>query len=535
MAVVFGLGLGLAPVASRRALGPLRTLALAAVMGVALMHLLPEAFATLGLVGVVVFALGLALPRWVPLLRRTPQKHDLGLELGFWGLVVHHVGDGLALGAYSRMDEQAGHSHVDVFLALVLHTVPLVAVVTAGYARARGPQAAVTRALALAAASVFGIFAARLVPLEFVENAQAWVAAAVAGLLLHGMSHDMTEDLPKSSGARVLDLFAAGGGLAIGWIGADLDGHHHPGSEASLDQAVASVALAAAVPLLLGLVLGALLMALPRLGRGSLLHSATEPGRGVVLGPEAFLLNLVHFGWAFSAVTYALSTLSVVFFPRCSKLPVESEVKPEPGVKPEPEPELAPESGRAKSPALRFAERLDYVTAWAFVGIAAAAVLSMAVPAGAFGGLAALEAAALSVFLTIGLPFHAVLAPTVTAALVGKGFSVTAALVLCSAGPFLLGLRKARHLAILPAILAGALIFGGWIAIDPLPIGAGLSESALVVLIGLVLARIYHLGFRGWLAPLEPNPHAHPSEGERRLTHADRQRERRDHALSRSE
>ena len=65
LAVALGLALGLAPVARRKALGPLRTMALSAVVGVVALHLLPEALSALGLYGLLLFGLALAAPRWL--------------------------------------------------------------------------------------------------------------------------------------------------------------------------------------------------------------------------------------------------------------------------------------------------------------------------------------------------------------------------------------------------------------------------------------------------------------------------------------
>lgn len=483
VAVALGLGLGLAPLASRRALGPLRTLALAAVIGVAVLHLLPEAVSILGPTGLVVFALGLALPRWLGRLRGAPGRHELGLELGYWGLLVHHLGDGLALGAYSSVDERTGHSHVDVLLALVLHTVPLVAVVSAGYAKARGPHTAAVRAFGLMVASVLGILLARLVPLELVERAQAWIAAAVAGLLLHGMSHDMSEDLPQSAWGRAIDLLAAVVGGTIGWIGTTLDQHNHAGSAGSLGHHLIRAALASALPLLVGLLLGAALRAVPRRARESRFYQATEPAEGAVLGPEGFLLSLSHFGWVFSAVSFALAWLTVLLWGE------------------RPARRAAPADDPA--PSLRFVERFDHVTAWAFAGIAASGVLMAAIPDGAFADFDELLFLGFGLFLSAGMPLHAVLAPIALSALVHQGLWIAAALVACVVGPFFLRPRKAPQVFLLPVIaVAVAVLFSGQLSARPLRIAGSLSESALVLLIGFLLARVYHLGLRGWLAPL---------------------------------
>jgi hypothetical protein len=505
-AIALGLALGLFPVARRRALGPLRTLALAAVIGVAVLHLLPEAFATLGLVGVVVFALGLVVPRWVARLRHDVDRRLFGLELGFLGLLIHHVGDGLALGVYSRLDEPAGapteghalaehalggHSHADVLLALVLHTVPLVAVVSAGYAQARGAKSALARSLLLAAASAAGIFAAQLIPEALVEEVQAWIAAGVAGLLLHGMSHDITSELPRNHTERAFDLLAAAFGLAIGWIGAKLDVHHGSETLFLLDAGLVRVALTLALPLLVALVLGASLVRSPLAARRSRVFAATRPENGMTLGPEPFLLSLCFFGWEFALVLQiAMLVCGALAGPR--ETPGEG---------------AQPQQGLRAS----FAARLDEASPWVFVGVAAAAVLGAALPEGALNALGTAGALGLGLFVCVGLPIHALFAPILAAALVGKGLWLGAALLVCIVGPLLarVPIRAGAIAAALGTVFAATL--GERLVLNPSPADDRLSWGALVVLLALVLVRIYQLGFRGWLAPLRPDEPGHPA------------------------
>ena len=76
-AVALGLLLGLLPSGRSRWVGPLRTLALAAALTVVLTHLLPEAFAELGLPALVLFAATVAVPAWLRLVTRvagTPER-----------------------------------------------------------------------------------------------------------------------------------------------------------------------------------------------------------------------------------------------------------------------------------------------------------------------------------------------------------------------------------------------------------------------------------------------------------------------------
>ncbi|HSU40523.1 MAG TPA: hypothetical protein VLJ38_13185, partial [Polyangiaceae bacterium] len=104
-----------------------------------------------------------------------------------------------------------------------VHTVPLVAVVTLAFRAQRGARAAVERALGLAAASVGGVLLSGSVPASFTQSLSAWIAAAVAGLLLHVVTHDLGRDLPTTPVARAADWAAAALGLVTSTLGADSD------------------------------------------------------------------------------------------------------------------------------------------------------------------------------------------------------------------------------------------------------------------------------------------------------------------------
>lgn len=184
-------------------LGVLRWLALLAAIAVVFTHLLPESIHAVGApFAIALFVLGLVLPIGLERLFRaragstdaSADQHGLGLKLGFWGLVVHHVGDGLVLGAYAHIDHVEhvpSDGHGDVLLALVTHTVPLVAVVASAYAREEGRRAAALRCAGLAVASAVGLLAAGAFGGSVVETFQHWISAGVSGLLLHVAAHDL--------------------------------------------------------------------------------------------------------------------------------------------------------------------------------------------------------------------------------------------------------------------------------------------------------------------------------------------------------
>lgn len=496
LAVLFGLLLGLAPAASRRALGPLRTLALTAVIGVVALHLLPEALRDLGAVGLLAFAIGLALPRWLGALRRKHgDAHDdghahgdaagLGLDLGFFGLLAHHVGDGLALGAYSRSGATHGHPHGDVLLALVLHTVPLVAVVAAGYARTRGVRVAVTRAAWLAVASVVGVLCSHMVPESIVDRATAWIAAGVSGLLLHGLAHDMGLDLPRAPAARSFDLVMALLGAAVGILGAKLGAHADAAAEARLRLALVTELDRVAVPLACGLALGALIA----VGRSEKVVSllgfyrrASRPERGGVLAPEAFLLTLSHFGFPIALLRDFVSAIGFALRGESSTEASEA---------------AAGEGAAAPTEAPPFA-RVDVIVPWAALGVLVSAVVRASVPDFALETSLWL-AVPIAIVFTLSVKVHAVAAPSLAYALADRGLPLPAALVALILMPFALDLRNAKQALFLLVPVAFALAFGDRLPHMPLVIDSRVALVAAGCIGALLLARSYELGFRGVL------------------------------------
>jgi hypothetical protein len=228
-AVALGLLLGLVPAGKAGLIGPLRTFALAAALTVVLTHLLPEALEELGASAVLLVAAAAALPAWWRLLTgvgtHTHSGGHAGLIAGYLGLLVHHVGDGIGLGAYATLPGGA-RAHVDVLLALAVHTVPLVAVVTFAFRAVSGTRAALLRAGGLALASVSGVVLSAFVADGEAHRFSAWIAAGVAGLLLHVVTHDLGRDLPATSAGRGIDFVAAVAGVAVSLLGGGEHGVH---------------------------------------------------------------------------------------------------------------------------------------------------------------------------------------------------------------------------------------------------------------------------------------------------------------------
>ena len=226
LASVFaGVVLTLVGAARPTVLLPLRSFAMAALLASVLLHLLPDAIAGAGGATLLAFVAGIVLPNLVSSLRAwrspTPRRHahdhlpgrghrNLVLLFGISGVLLHQMGDDLALGAFSS-GPHAGHVHWDLVIGIAAHTVPLVAIVTLPIQKRR---TMLVIALAMVAASALGITLAELGGLSFAASALPWLNAAVAGLLLHILAHD-TPTVTRTHALRLAETLAVVVGLAL--------------------------------------------------------------------------------------------------------------------------------------------------------------------------------------------------------------------------------------------------------------------------------------------------------------------------------
>ena len=204
---------------------PLRSFAMAALLASVLLHLLPDAIAGAGGATLLAFVAGIVLPNIFSSLRawRSPatkrHAHDhlpaqghrnLVLLFGISGVLLHQMGDGLALGAFSS-GLHAGHVHWDLVVGIAAHTVPLVAIVTLPIQKRRNMAVI---AVAMVAASALGITLAELGGLGFAASALPWLNAAVAGLLLHILAHD-TPTVTRTRALRLTETIAVVVGFTL--------------------------------------------------------------------------------------------------------------------------------------------------------------------------------------------------------------------------------------------------------------------------------------------------------------------------------
>jgi hypothetical protein len=223
--IAVGLGLASLPGLGARALGAVRSFALAAAVTVVLLHLLPDAIEALGVRAALAMALGLVLPMAVERGLAKQAARDgvrLAFEVGFAGLLAHQVGDGLALWALARDD-----AHLGGLLAVGAHIVPVTTVMVLPDVEAGDVRRAWLRAAGLGAATVAGLGLGAVVPEGASAGVFPWITAVASGLLLHVVAHEVAGPPPSGAIERTFDLGAAVIGVGISVGSAILHGDAH--------------------------------------------------------------------------------------------------------------------------------------------------------------------------------------------------------------------------------------------------------------------------------------------------------------------
>jgi hypothetical protein len=192
-----GAALGLLAPGRGRWLDAIRTFAVVSSVAVVVGRLVPDAIRAGGPWVLLAVAVAFLTPWLIERIAKEDPEHDhsstMGLELSYWGLMIHKIGDGLALGAFT-MGAHAGHHHGDVLTAVAVHSVPVTALMTLAFASSHGAASAVRRAIGLAAFGVVGVLLARYTELGHWTAGEAWIEASVSGLLLHVVTHDWAHE-----------------------------------------------------------------------------------------------------------------------------------------------------------------------------------------------------------------------------------------------------------------------------------------------------------------------------------------------------
>ena len=472
------------------------TFALVAALAVVLAQLLPDALGRVGLPALGVFALAAVLPaalqrlsaRLAPRVRADFEAGDAhehgsrwGLELGFVGLLVHKIADGVGIGTYGG-PQHAEHGHLDVLLAIAAHTVPVVAVVAIAFYRHVGLRAALVRVFALAVATAFGVVLPSLVAASTYEVAEPWVTAAVAGLLLHVVTHHWhSDESPHELTGRLVDMAAVAAGVLLVLFASRGHAHGHGGAEVreSMGDALVELGFETAPALVLGLAIGAVLSAfgskLPVawLRRGSPMRQAVRGalvgaplpicacgvlplaaslkrrGAGAALvvafllatpelGVETLALTARFIGWPFAltrlVAAIALAILAALVVHRVARASGSTELAEESEL-------AACEQDDESQPFLRrvlghFDELVYHVGPWTIVGLVAAAYVQAVLPGDALGELRSYGLDILIV-IAVAVPSYvcAASATPLAAVLLLKGMSPGAVLIGLLLGP----------------------------------------------------------------------------------------------------
>ncbi|MFT4626374.1 MAG: hypothetical protein ACI8PZ_005051 [Myxococcota bacterium] len=248
--VALGCALAALPLRAPVLLPPLRTAAVASALAVVFLGLLPEAVLVLGPVALVVVAAGLLLPMAM-------ERAWSGAGTGAWtlaALALHQAVDGAQIAWLGPEVGAVGAA------GIALHGAALSA--AAVIALGRTPRRALGAAAVLVGATALGGLAGAGLSAAPVEAAEPWIRAAVSGLLLHALLHDVAQSLPETPSERAVDLLVAGAAASLGalTIGQQHAGHAHAHAPAAelLGEAMVHLVVVASPAVLLSLAATAL-------------------------------------------------------------------------------------------------------------------------------------------------------------------------------------------------------------------------------------------------------------------------------------
>jgi hypothetical protein len=218
--VALGAVVGLIAPGRGRLLDAIRTFAIVSSVAVVVGRLIPDAVTAGGPVVLIAVAVAFLTPWLIERAAHEDPEHDhsstMGLELSYWGLMIHKLGDGLALGSFTG-EAHAGHHHGDVLTAIAVHSVPVTALITLAFTSAHGVKSGIRRAIGLAVVGSLGVVLAQQTSLGAWTRGEAWIEAAVSGLLLHVVTHDWAHehDSPALPGWPQVIAIAAGVGVLL--------------------------------------------------------------------------------------------------------------------------------------------------------------------------------------------------------------------------------------------------------------------------------------------------------------------------------
>ena len=551
VATALGTALGLGARRWHAVVEPVRGFALAAVTVTIVLHLMPEAVEEAGAWALAVLAGGLLLPTALGWLAARQRHAVIAVELTFAGVLAHQLGDGLALGAVTA----DGDAHLDFLLAIGVHTVPLAAVVAMTIAERDGRRAAIVRAVAIALVPLAGLAIGRAGSGS--ASVAPWLNAAVSGLLLHVLAHDLPSAPRRTTGMRTAELVAIAAGIVLPLAGAFEAGHGDHAFPKEVADAIGEIARFAAPALLVGILAGAAIHAAAHRARIRWIAGGAGPLaalRGAVLGlplppcscdivpvagdlrargggagfvaafvlaaPElnlaALLLTAGFLGWELSLIRIA----GAVVIAAAAALLVERVAGERPAAPVEADLPAGP-----RSMIDSVDDHVAHDGAWIAVGLTIAGFVTAAVATGVLAGdaFAATWTHALVLILALPVTVSATAATPIAAALVFAGLppgvAIAAALVASMVNLRTLdfvrrtwGAPAALAAALATLLLAGALaaaIDAIGLAPEAIDLPRPVQLVAGVLLAALAAASLWRHGLAHWLAALRGGDHGH--------------------------
>jgi hypothetical protein len=220
--VAAGAVLGLVAPGRGRWLDALRTFAVVSAVAVVVGRLIPDAIAGAGPAVLIVAAVAFLAPWLIERAGNEDPEHDhsstKGLELSYWGLMLHKLGDGVALGSFTG-GAHAGHHHGDVLTAIAVHSVPVTALITLAFTAAHGRKSGIRRAVGLALVGSLGVVLAQQTSLGTWTRGEPWTEAAVGGLLLHVVTHDWAHEHERPALPGWPQVLAIAAGISVLLLG----------------------------------------------------------------------------------------------------------------------------------------------------------------------------------------------------------------------------------------------------------------------------------------------------------------------------
>jgi hypothetical protein len=214
--------MGLVALGRGRLLDAIRTFAVVSSVAVVVGRLIPDAVRVGGPQVLIAVALAFLAPWLIERAAQEDPEHDhsstMGLELSYWGLMIHKLGDGLALGSFTG-EAHAGHHHGDVLTAIAVHSVPVTALITLAFTSAHGRGSGIRRAIGLAVVGSVGVILAQQTSLGSWTHGEPWIEAAVGGLLLHVVTHDWAHEHERPAVPGWPQVIAIAAGVSVLLLG----------------------------------------------------------------------------------------------------------------------------------------------------------------------------------------------------------------------------------------------------------------------------------------------------------------------------